>query len=61
MHCLYQLLEWLGHVIELQVLQYLTKYYEQCQKQVLSPNRFAFTLKDDLDFNYNVIVDIIYI
>lgn len=37
------------------------KYYEQCQKHSQLPKRFVFTLKDDLNFNYNVIIDIMYI
>ena len=60
-HCLHQLLERSGHNVELQVLQYLTKYCKQCQKHGRSPGRFMFNLKDDLDFNYNVIIDIMYI
>ena len=60
-HRLHQLLERSGHNVELQALQYLTKYCEQCQKHGRSPGRFTFTLKDDLDFNYNVIIDIMYI
>ena len=60
-HRLYQLLERSGRNVELQALQYLTKYCEQCQKHGRSPGRFAFTLKDDLDFNYNVIIDIMFI
>ena len=51
----------MGHNIELQALQYLTKYCKHCQKYSQLPGRFAFTLKENLDFNYNVIVDIIYI
>ena len=60
-HRLHQLLEWSGHNVELQELQYFTKYCEQCQKHGQSPGRFTLTLKDDLDFNYNVIIDIMYI
>ena len=60
-HRLHQLLERSGHNVELQALQYLTRYCEQCQKHGRSPGRFTFTLKDDLDFNYNVIIDIMYI
>ena len=61
MNRLYQLLERSGHVVKFQALQYLTKYCEQCQKHVWLPGRFAFNLKDYLDFNYNIIVDIMYI
>jgi hypothetical protein len=32
-----------------------------CQKYGKSPGRFRFTLKDDINFNYNVIVDVMYI
>ena len=60
-HQLYQLLERLGNNIVLQVLHYFTKYCEHCQKYSRSSGRFAFTHKDNLDFNYNVIVNIIYI
>ena len=45
----------------MQVLQYLTKYCEKYQKCNLSPGCFAFTIKDNLSFNYNIIIDIIYI
>ena len=61
MYCLYQLLERSRHVVKLQVLKYLTKYYEQCQNHGQSPTCFAFNRKNNIDFNYNVIVDIIYI
>lgn len=61
MHCLYQLLKRLGYIIKLQALKYLPKYYEQCQKHGRLPSYFVFTLKDDIDFNYNVIINIIYI
>ena len=61
MHHLHQLLERLEHNVELQALQYLTRYYEQCQKHDQLPGHFTFTLKDILNFNYNVIIDIIYI
>ncbi len=42
-HRLNQLLERSGHVVELQALQYLTRYYEKCQKYGRSPGRFTFT------------------
>ena len=60
-HRLHQLIERSGHNDELQALHYLTKYCEHCQKYSWSLGRFAFTLKDDFDFNYNVIVNIMYI
>ena len=42
-------------------LQYLQKYYKYYQKYNLSFGYFTFTLKKNLDFNYNIIIDIIYI
>ena len=60
-HCLHQLLERLGHNFELPALQHFTKYCKQCQKHGRSPSHFAFTFKDDLNFNYNVNIDIMYI
>lgn len=56
-----QVLERSGHKVELHALEHLTKYCEHCQKHGRSPGRFSFTIKDDIDFNYNVIVDILYI
>lgn len=47
----------LCHNSELQALQYLTNYFEHCQKY----GQFAFTLKHKLDLNLNFIIDIIYI
>ena len=60
-HRLYQLLERSEHNVKLQVLQHFTKYCDQCQKYGRSSGRFMFTFKDDLDFNYNIIIDIMYI
>ncbi len=57
---LQQVLERSEHKVELHVLEHLTKYYEHCQKHGQSPVRFSFTIKDDIEFNYNVIVDILY-
>ncbi len=61
MYHLHQLLERSGNNVKLQTLQYLTQYCEQCQKHGRSPGCFTFTLKDDLDFNYKVIIEIMYI
>lgn len=59
--CLQQVLKRAGHNVKLPALQHLTKYCEHCQKHKKSPGRFSFTIKDDIDFNYNIIVDIMYI
>ena len=58
---LQQVLEPSGHDVELLALEHLTKYCEHCQKHSKSPGRFSFTLKDDIDFNFNIIVDILYL
>ena len=59
--CLQQVLERSGHDVELPALEHFTKYYKHCQKHGKSPGRFSFTLKNDIDFNFNIIVDILYI
>jgi len=45
----------------MEALEYLTKYCEQCQKFGRSPGRFKFNLRDDISFNYSIIIDIFYI
>jgi hypothetical protein len=42
-------------------LDHLTRYCHHCQKHGKSPGRFKFTLHDDIDFNYSIVVDIMYI
>jgi hypothetical protein len=42
-------------------IKYLTKYCHQCQMNGKSPGRFKFTLKDDYEFNYSVVIDILYL
>jgi hypothetical protein len=58
---LHRVLERSGHEVDRDVLQHLTKYYESCQKHRASPGRFKFTLRDDVEFNYCIYVDIMYI
>ena len=55
------LLEQLGHEINKQTLDKLTKYCSYCQKHGKSPGRFKFTLWDDINFNFTIFVDIMYI
>ena len=50
-----------GHKVDVRVLRHLTKYCDACQRHGRSPGRFSFTIKDDVNFNFNVIVDILYI
>ena len=39
----------------------LTKFCAHCQKHGKSPGRFKFTLREDVQFNYSIIVDVMYI
>jgi hypothetical protein len=50
-----------GHESDRSTIKQLTKFCHYCQKYGKSPERFRFTLKDDINFNYNVIVDVMYI
>lgn len=43
------------------MLQQLTDYCHQCQLNGKSPGRFRFTLRDDVEFNFSIIVDICYL
>ncbi|SLM34183.1 integrase core domain protein [Lasallia pustulata] len=46
---------------KLKTLEHLTKYCLHCQKHGKLPSRFKFILQDDVNFNYSIIVDIMYI
>ena len=50
-----------GHDVEVKMIEHLTKYCHQCQMNNKAPGRFKFTLKDDLDFNFEIIVDVMYL
>ena len=58
---LYRILERAGQEVDKQALEYLTKYCKHCQLHGHSPGRFRFNLRDDVAFNYSIIVDIFYI
>ena len=49
------------HSFDSATLAQIRQFCEYCQKHRKSPGRFKFTLKDDLDFNYAIIVDIMYL
>jgi hypothetical protein len=49
------------HDFEFKIIDHLTKFCHHCQVHEKSSSRFNFTLKDDLKFNYNFIVNILYI
>jgi hypothetical protein len=58
---LQRVLNWVGYDTDKKIFKYLTKYYHYYQKYRKSPRRFRFTLRKDIDFNYYIVVDIIYI
>ncbi|KAI0992313.1 hypothetical protein K3495_g15873, partial [Podosphaera aphanis] len=41
------------------LLNKINKFCTYCQKHSRSPGRFKFSLKDDIHFNYSIIVDVI--
>ena len=47
--------------VDLHVFHQLIKYCEQCQRYDRFLKRFVFIIKNDVDFNFNLIVDIFYI
>jgi hypothetical protein len=58
---LYDLLKRAGHEVEKSALKKLIKFCTFCQKYVKSSERFKFILRDDVNFNYSVIVDVMYV
>ena len=58
---LQRILDRAGHEVDHQALRHLTKYCEHCQRHGKSPGRFKFNLRDDVNFNYSIIVDVFYI
>ncbi len=55
------LLERSGHEVNKLILYQLTKYCSLCQKYGKSSGCFKFTLQDDINFNYSIFVNIMYI
>lgn len=43
------------------ILNKLTKYCNHCQRHDKLSEKFKFILKNDIDFNYSIVVDIIFI
>jgi hypothetical protein len=60
-HRLLRVLQRAGHDVEAKAIEHLTKYCHYCQMNQKSPGRFKFTLKDDYDFNFSIIIDVIYL
>jgi hypothetical protein len=55
------ILDWSDHEINSRAIEYFIKYCHHCQIHEKSSNRFDFILKNDLEFNFNVIVNIVYL
>ncbi len=49
------------HDVNFQAIKYFIKYCCHCQLHEKFLSRFSFTLKDDIEFNFNIIVNIFYI
>ncbi|RKF72448.1 hypothetical protein GcM1_248171 [Golovinomyces cichoracearum] len=58
---LHKLLESSNHEVDKVALGRLTGYCSHCQKHGKSPGRFRFTLRDDFQFKYVILVDVMYI
>jgi hypothetical protein len=49
------------HDVKKSIIEKLIRFCIFCQKYAKSSERFKFTLKDEINFNYSVIVDVMYI
>jgi hypothetical protein len=58
---LHDLLKRFDHEVEKSVLEKLIKFCTFCQKYAKSSERFKFTLRNDVNFNYSVIVKVMYV
>jgi hypothetical protein len=57
-----KLLKNAGHNdFEERTLEEITKFCHHCQLNSSAPRRFKFTLKDDRHFNYEILVDVMYL
>jgi hypothetical protein len=57
--CLHRLLTRAGYEeIDKAIITKITKFCHQCQMHSNATGRFKFTLRDDMEFNYQVLVDI---
>ena len=58
---LYKLLTRAGHDIEYKTTEIINKFWHYYQIKSKAPQYYKFTLKKDIDFNYKIIIDIIYL
>ena len=50
-----------GHDVNTSLLKEISRICHQCQMNGKAPGRFRFTLKDDHEFNFSVLVDVMYL
>jgi hypothetical protein len=55
------ILDRFDHEINSRAIEYFIKFCHHCQIHEKFSSRFSFTLKNDLEFNFNVIVNILYL
>lgn len=58
---LYKLLSRSGHDVDIKGLEAIQKFCHFCQLKSPAPHRFKFSLQKDCCFNYEVIVDVMYL
>jgi hypothetical protein len=58
---LHDLLERADHDVKKSAVEKLIKFCSFCQKHEKSSERFKFTLRDDVNFNFSIIVNVMYI
>jgi len=54
-------LQQVGYKVKVKAIKHLIKYYYYCQINQKSPSRFKFTLKDNYNFNFCIIINVIYL
>jgi hypothetical protein len=58
---LYEMFMRSDHIVEFRVIEQLNKYCRHCQVHKKSFERFSFSIKDDAEFNFNILMNILYI
>ena len=50
-----------GYNVDTEAIRKLTEFCKQCQLHQKAPGRFKFTIRDDYHFNYEVVMDVMWI
>lgn len=58
---LYTLLRTAGHDVDHRALEEIEKFCHHCQSHGKAPQRFKFSIQDNLSFNYEIVIDIVHI